>query len=1141
MRRAIIVVLALMLVGAAFAHAEQLLHIDQDHYINEGSQIGLVPDRFVVVLNQGVRINHEKDMQTPVALSGVGGFSDLARQFGVIRLRPQFPGTDQGQLAQAEGAEHLSRHYKVTFTEGTLEQAMAAYEALPEVQRVEPIGIHLLYAAPNDPYYDDPPSGFAYDQWHYWDTHGIEADVAWNNESGDPTVLVGVLDIGVMYDHGDLGGSNPPGPNDASTNGNIWVNTNEIPGNGIDDDGNGYVDDVIGWDFVERTDWYSWSCVDADCGGADNDPRDGDGHGTHVAGTIAAITNNGYAVAGVAGGFGDGTFSGGGNGVKIVPCRIGYRLSYMGSIVGVVIMDYVAEAMYYMGNLKASGWNVAAINCSFGSSNTGGLGAAADYLIGQDVVICVAAGNSSSSSPDYLGSRGDCLDVGATNQSGNAASFTNYGSWVDIAAPGEGILSTITDPADPTTDYIAVLDGTSMACPHVAGVVALLEAYYPSLSATDKINIITDPANTKPYGGTRYIGAGIIDAAKCLAAAGPSENPPVAAFVGSPTSGEYPLTVNFTDQSTNSPTSWSWNFGDGVGTSTQQNPSYTYNAAGTYTVSLTATNAYGSDTETKTGYITVTEPGTGVKAYAQSDIAVSGTVSGTYTATHASDDVRQSIREIESGGRPQTRYSYLEHKWTFNIPSSTSLTFYVEGYRSSNSEGDNFTFSYSTNNSTFTNLVTVNSTTEQVYSASIPNSVSGTVYIRVVDTDRTSGNRSLDYIYIDHMYIEYSSGTNPPVADFSGTPTSGDAPLTVNFTDATTGAPTSWNWDFGDGTGTSTQQNPSYTYNTAGTYTVSLTATNAYGSDTETKVNYITVTAPPQDPPVAAFAGSPTSGDAPLAVQFTDQSTNGPTSWSWDFGDGVGTSTAQNPSYTYQNVGTYTVSLTATNAYGSDTETKVDYITVTEPSSGGTMYVYNIVVTRKNAGPNCSGIGTVYVYDSNNQPVANATVYATATGPVGGNFSGLTVSDGSVVFETGKTRSCSGEFCYEVTNVTHSSLTYDAAANNVTKACESGWVYTDGQGEMAQVEMPAAYRLDQNYPNPFNPVTTITFSVDQPGHVTLEVFNVAGQRVSTLVDAWLGTGEHTATWDGAKVSSGVYLYRLTTDYTAETRKMILLK
>ena len=205
------------------------------------------------------------------------------------------------------------------------------------------------------------------------------------------------------------------------------------------------------------------------------------------------------------------------------------------------------------------------------------------------------------------------------------------------------------------------------------------------------------------------------------------------------------------------------------------------------------------------------------------------------------------------------------------------------------------------------------------------------------------------------------------------------------------------------------------------------------------------------------------------------------------------------------------------------------------------MYVNNIVVTRKNAGPNCSGIGTIYIYDSNNQPVANATVYATATGPVGGTFSGLTVSDGSVMFETGKTRSCSGEFCYEVTNVTHSSLTYNAAANNVTKACESGWVYSDGQGEMAQVEKPASYSLDQNYPNPFNPVTTITFSIDQPGHVTLEVFNVAGQRVSTLVDRHLGTGEHTATWDGTSVSSGVYFYRLTAGEMAETKKMILLK
>ncbi|MEA3310681.1 MAG: PKD domain-containing protein, partial [candidate division WOR-3 bacterium] len=161
-------------------------------------------------------------------------------------------------------------------------------------------------------------------------------------------------------------------------------------------------------------------------------------------------------------------------------------------------------------------------------------------------------------------------------------------------------------------------------------------------------------------------------------------------------------------------------------------------------------------------------------------------------------------------------------------------------------------------------------------------------------------------------------------ADFTADPRSGPAPLTVSFTDLSTGDPTSWSWDFGD-TRTSTTQNPTHVYDTEGTYTVSLTVRNADGEDTEVKTNYITVTSGPL--PAADFTGTPLSGTAPLDVAFTDLSTENPTSWSWDFGDG-GTSTSQNPTHRYNNVGTYTVSLTATNAYGSDTETKPGYITV---------------------------------------------------------------------------------------------------------------------------------------------------------------------------------------------------------------------
>jgi PKD repeat protein len=175
--------------------------------------------------------------------------------------------------------------------------------------------------------------------------------------------------------------------------------------------------------------------------------------------------------------------------------------------------------------------------------------------------------------------------------------------------------------------------------------------------------------------------------------------------------------------------------------------------------------------------------------------------------------------------------------------------------------------------------------------------------------------------------ISITGATTPPTADFVGTPTTGMAPLNVNFTDQSIGA-TSWSWDFGD-TRTSTLRNPSHLYTAPGTYTVSLTVTNSYGSDSEIKTDYITVT--PIIPPVANFSASSTNISAGDSVNFTDQSTNNPTSWNWTFEGGTpGSSTAQNPTVTYNTAGTYDVTLFVANAAGSDTETKTDYITVAE-------------------------------------------------------------------------------------------------------------------------------------------------------------------------------------------------------------------
>ncbi len=141
--------------------------------------------------------------------------------------------------------------------------------------------------------------------------------------------------------------------------------------------------------------------------------------------------------------------------------------------------------------------------------------------------------------------------------------------------------------------------------------------------------------------------------------------------------------------------------------------------------------------------------------------------------------------------------------------------------------------------------------------------------------------------------------------------------------------PTAWAWEFeGGDPATSTDQNPSVTYAMAGTYTVTLTVTNDDGSDEEIKMDYVTVTNPILVP-VSEFSASQTTITSGNEITFTDESTNEPTSWSWEFeGGSPATSTEQNPTISYNNFGTYEVTLTATNSAGSDVETKTGYITV---------------------------------------------------------------------------------------------------------------------------------------------------------------------------------------------------------------------
>jgi len=206
--------------------------------------------------------------------------------------------------------------------------------------------------------------------------------------------------------------------------------------------------------------------------------------------------------------------------------------------------------------------------------------------------------------------------------------------------------------------------------------------------------------------------------------------------------------------------------------------------------------------------------------------------------------------------------------------------------------------------------------------------------VGIYDVTLTVTNQFGQDVELKADYIQVFNSPPPPAANFTSNVTTIFVGGSVNFSDLSTNNPTSWQWTFEGGTpATSTQQNPqNIVYNTAGTFDVTLVATNQYGSDTEVKVDYITVQVIP--PPQAAFTANVTTIFVGQTVTFTDQSTGNPTSWAWTFEGGTpGTSTQQNPApVTYNTLGVFDVSLTVSNANGSTTMTKTDYINVIQPA-----------------------------------------------------------------------------------------------------------------------------------------------------------------------------------------------------------------
>jgi subtilisin family serine protease len=270
-----------------------------------------------------------------------------------------------------------------------------------------------------------------------WGLDAVSAPEVWNAGYTGKDVVVAVIDSGVDFTHSDL-------------NDNIWINQKEISGNGIDDDCNGYVDDLIGWDFL----------------GGDNNPMDSDGHGTHVAGTIAA-ERNGAGIIGVA-------FD-----AKIMPIRVLDRQAGSDSS--------IAQGIVYAANNGAD-----VINLSLGGlAPMPETALAIQYAAERGSMVVIAAGNKQLSEPEYPAyyAKKWGIAVGAIDENWNMAEFSNWAGQDSrlpyIVAPGVNIYSTV-----PNGNY-ASEDGTSMAAPHVAGVIALMLSANPDLTPTQIRQILT--------------------------------------------------------------------------------------------------------------------------------------------------------------------------------------------------------------------------------------------------------------------------------------------------------------------------------------------------------------------------------------------------------------------------------------------------------------------------------------------------------------------------------------------------------------------------------------------------------------------------------------------------------------------------
>jgi subtilisin family serine protease len=551
--------------------------------------------------------------------TGIASIDKLNQKYGAVKYTRIF--RDAG-INEAKHREHgLHLWYKVEYsTKATPTELAKEFMNSTEIEHANPEykaeltsepQTKALTGTPNDPKFSD--------QWHYENTgqnggtvgDDISLLEAWTLETGSSNVIVAIEDGGVDWDHVDLAG-------------NMWVNPGETAGNGIDDDNNGYVDDIYGYNFGDNT----------------GTIYVGD-HGTHVAGTVAAETNNGIGVAGVAGG------SGNNDGVRIMSCNVfaqntgGFEEAYTyaadnGAVISQNSWGYTSVGVVDQAVLDAIDYFIAEAGSPSAPMDGG--------------IVIFAAGNDGSSGQWWPGCYDNVLAVAATNCKDERSYYSNYDTWVDVAAPGGELISTNDDPTAIHSTYpndaYGVMQGTSMACPHVSGLAALIiSRFQGNITPQQVFDRIVDNADNIDSENPSYLGklgSGRINAFASLGGS-------VVVDTEAPTSPTSLASSNVTESSV----SLNWNAAtDNIGVT-----GYDVYRNGSYlaTSSNTSYTATGLSASTTYSFYVKAKDGAGNESGASNTVSITtGDIVAVYCDSKGSDFSYEWIAEVQVGSYTNT-------------------------------------------------------------------------------------------------------------------------------------------------------------------------------------------------------------------------------------------------------------------------------------------------------------------------------------------------------------------------------------------------------------------------------------------------------------------------------------------------------